>query len=144
MGYGLLSHVPRGLTYRSKAHALTNLEGACIAQHGQVTREFCHQRGSKWGRVLLVGVEVERGGGDDRGALAPVNPEALRHQQRSEPFYGPMHLWHRAEFGGRGHASGQKHQAPQAQAQGVGVLQLEQAGWQRTEWWPGPQQGLAK
>ena len=31
----------------------------------------------------MVGGEIGQGRGDDRGALAPVNPEALRRQQRT-------------------------------------------------------------
>ena len=37
-------------------------------------------------------------------------------------FYGPRHLWQRAEFWGRGRASGQKHQATWVQAQGGRIL----------------------
>ena len=77
----------------------------------------------------MVGVEVGRGRGHDRGALTPVNPEALRHQWQIEPSYGPTRLWQRAGFGGRGCASGQKHWALQAWALRAGVLRLKQAGW---------------
>ena len=118
MRYSHLHH-PRVMTDGSETHPLTNLE-----QHGQrgyrVTRNFTEGEGGN----MPVGTEGKwgRGRGDDQGATrirttASGDPENLKRQQQTGPFYGPRRLWQRAEFWGRGRASGRRHRVTRIQAQ---------------------------
>ena len=114
-------HHPKAMTDGSETHPLTNLE-----RHGQrgyqVTRNFTKREGGN----MPVGTEGKwgRGRGDDQGTTrirttASVDPEGLKRQQQTGPFYGPRHLWLRAEFWGRGRASGRRHRVSRIQAQGA-------------------------
>ena len=120
-------HHPRAMTDRSETHPLTNLEW-----HGQrryrVTRNFTEREG----RNMPVRNEGRRGreGGTTRGQLTfrqlhRKTLKNLRRQQQTGPSYGLRRLWQRAEFWGRGRASGQKHQVTRVQALGAQLLGSE-------------------
>ena len=68
--------------------------------------------------------EEGKGRGDDQGTTriwtaASGDPENLKRQRQTGPFYGPRRLWQRVEFWGRGRASGQKHRVMRVQALGA-------------------------